>query len=175
MKTQPQHQLPKVVLRALEPEDLDVLYKIENDVELWDCGITNVPYSRFMLHDYIARATGDIYADRQVRLMIENAEGQVVGIVDVVNFDPRHLRAEVSIVVLRAFRHQGYAQSALAHVVEYSRQVLHLHQLYAFVSADNEASLQMFGRCGFESTSVLSEWLFDGSDYHDAVVMQKKI
>ena len=40
----------RIRLRALEPEDLDELYQIENDRRLWDVGLTNVPYSRFALH-----------------------------------------------------------------------------------------------------------------------------
>ena len=44
----------KVSLRAIEPEDLDLLYRIENDRNLWNVGTTNVPYSRYTLHDYIA-------------------------------------------------------------------------------------------------------------------------
>ena len=36
-------QLPRIRLRALEPEDLDVLYGIENDHSLWSVGATNVP------------------------------------------------------------------------------------------------------------------------------------
>ena len=91
--------LPTITLRALEPEDLDELYAIENDTEIWDVGHTNVPYSRYALHDYIAHASADIYADRQVRLMIVSGEGRAVGLVDVVNYDPQHQRAEVGIVV----------------------------------------------------------------------------
>ena len=67
--------LTKVRLRAMEPEDLDFLYNIENDRELWNVGNTNVPYSRYVLHDYIANATNDIYSDGQVRMIVENAEG----------------------------------------------------------------------------------------------------
>ena len=52
-----------VRLRAMEPEDLDFLYAMENDKEVWDVGCTNVPYSRYVLHDYIANASNDIYAD----------------------------------------------------------------------------------------------------------------
>ena len=51
---------PEIRLRALEPEDLDLLYKIENDMKLWNVGATNVPYSRYTLHDYIATASNDI-------------------------------------------------------------------------------------------------------------------
>ena len=42
---------PSVRLRAMEPEDLDTLYQMENDVEIWNVGTTNVPYSRYVLHD----------------------------------------------------------------------------------------------------------------------------
>ena len=89
----------KVLLRALEPEDLDMLYQIENNRQLWDVGMTNVPYSRYALHDYIAHASVDIYTDKQVRLMIENQQGTIVGIVDIVDFNPQHLRAEVGIFI----------------------------------------------------------------------------
>ena len=85
-------------LRAVEPEDLDLLYQIENDQSLWLVGATNVPYSRYTLHDYIANSSDDIYADRQVRLMVENDEGETVGIVDLVQFSPQHLR-----MALRSF------------------------------------------------------------------------
>ena len=75
----------------MEPEDLDMLYGIENDSEVWDVGDNNVPYSRYILHDYIAHAQADIYVDRQVRMVIVNAEGTAVGVVDVVNFSPAAL------------------------------------------------------------------------------------
>ena len=105
---------PDIHLRAMEPEDLDMLYTIENDQQLWGVSATNVPYSRYTLHDYIANAAGDIYTDRQVRLIIENAEHDVIGILDLINFDPRHRRAEVGIVIQQPYRSQGYAQAALA-------------------------------------------------------------
>ena len=50
---------PKVVLRALEPEDLDLLYGIENNPEVWDVSPTNVPYSRYVLHNYLANTVND--------------------------------------------------------------------------------------------------------------------
>ena len=124
-------KLPLVKLRAIEPEDLDILYGIENDMSLWNDSITSVPYSRYMLYDYIANTRNDIYTDRQVRMMIENNKCEVVGIVDLINFDPKHLRAEIGIVIKRDFRNLGYAQSAINKIKEYSLNILHLHQLYA--------------------------------------------
>jgi len=161
-----------IKLRALEPEDLDELYAIENDREIWHVGPTNVPYSRYALHEYIARQQADIYADRQVRLVVENAEKTVVGLVDLVDFDPQHRRAELGIVVKKAFRGNGYGQAAIAQMLDYARKTLHLHQIYAIVDADNHESLQLFRQVGFEEKNRLEDWLFDGENYRDAVLMQ---
>lgn len=164
---------PAVCLRAMEPEDLDMLYRIENDRTLWNVGVTNVPYSRYTLHNYIASSSGDIYKDGQVRLMVENGEKTVVGIVDIVNFSPIHRRAEVGIVIADSFRGRGYACGALERVAEYSLRVLHLHQLYAVVDAGNAASVELFTKMGYKPASRLADWLYDGRAYHDAVVMQR--
>ena len=67
---------------------------------MWDVGCTNVPYSRYVLHDYIANASNDIYADGQVRMVMEDWSGNRVGLVDVFNFDASNRRAEVSVVVM---------------------------------------------------------------------------
>ena len=162
-----------VTLRAIEPEDLDLLYRIENDQQLWHVGATNVPYSRYTLHDYIATSSDDIYADRQVRLIIENADHQTVGICDIVHFEPQHLRAEAGIVIMEPYRQHGYAQAALDHLAHYALNILHLHQLYAIVASDNEAALRLFRNAGFDHESPLHDWLFDGHKYADAVVMQR--
>ena len=164
--------MPVVRLRAMEPEDLDVLYRIENDRDVWDVGENNVPYSRYILHDYIANASADIYADKQVRMVVENEKGQLVGVADVVNFCPSHARAEVSIVICREHRKKGYARAAIRQIMEYALRTLHLHQLYAVVREDNMPSLNLFSSLGFKSKMVLDDWLFDGKGYHNAVVMQ---
>ena len=160
-------------LRAIEPEDLDVLYQIENDRSLWHVGTTNVPYSRYTLHDYIANSSDDIYVDRQVRLMVENDEGETVGIVDLVQFSPQHLRAEVGIVIMNAQRRKGYATAAVEALCDYAQRVIHLHQLYAVVDSHNEAAVALFRKNGFSVENTLQEWLFDGREYHDALLMQR--
>lgn len=165
-------QLPTIRLRAIEPEDLDLLYRIENDIKLWNIGATNVPYSRYTLHDYIANASGDIYTDRQVRMMIENVEGKIVGIVDIVNFDPSNRRAELGLVIEEPFRQMGYAQSVMKAVEDYAVSVLHLHQLFAVIDITNTACVALFRKLGYRESSTLQDWLFDGREYHDAVVMQ---
>ena len=160
-------------LRAIEPEDLDLLYRIENDSSLWNVGATNVPYSRYTLHDYIASSSDDIYADRQVRLIIETQHGETVGLADLINFSPQHRRAEVGIVIMEPQRRRGYALEALEAMGDYALRVVHLHQLYAVVAEDNEAARQLFLKAGFHQQQVLKEWLYDGHEYRNALMMQR--
>jgi len=164
--------LPDIRLRAMEPEDLDTLYKIENDELLWGIGVSNVYYSRYILHEYIANSKNDIYIDRQVRLMIENTDNDIVGIIDIVDFDPKHLRAELGIIIQNKYRHKGYAKMAISKILIYARDVLHLHQLYAYVDIDNIYSFKMFKDIGFIPSAELKDWLYDGSRYHNTMIMQ---
>lgn len=164
--------LPTVSIRALEPEDLEFLYTIENEPKLWMVSNSNVPYSRYVLHEYIASSTNDIYKDGQVRLMIVNGAGHDVGVIDLTNFEPRHRRAEVGIVIASAYRGQGYAQEALRMLTRYARQVLRLHQLYALVSVSNENSIRLFATAGFERSARLTDWLWEAEKYVDVYVMQ---
>ena len=164
---------PHVILRAMEPEDLDTLYKIENNQELWAVSATNVPYSRFALHEYVETNTNDIYADKQVRLMIDNDAGETVGIIDLMNFSPQHSRAEVGIVIMKPHRQKGYATAAMEKLVAYARQTLHLHQLFLVTECDNENCLLLFEKLGFEKTALLKQWLQQKEGvYNDACLMQ---
>jgi len=165
--------MKQVKLRALEPEDLDELYAIENDESIWNVGQTNVPYSRYALHDYLANASADIYADRQVRMMIVGEEGESVGLVDVMNFDPQHLRAELGIIVKEPYRHKGYGRAAIESVLSYARSHWHLKQMYVVIDIDNLASIGLFEQMGFERGALLKSWLYDGMKFGDAIVMQK--
>lgn len=164
--------LPTVYLRAMEPEDLDSLYQIENDPETWDVGTANVPYSRYVLYDYVANSKNDIYADRQVRLIIEDASHNVAGVIDLTNFEPKHLRAEVGIVVKHEYRRRGIALAAMRKIKAHAAEVIHLHQLYAYIGADNYGSLRLFEKSGFDVCARLKEWLYNGEKYKDAVLMQ---
>lgn len=165
-------------LRAPEPEDLEVMYRIENNPSLWMMGSTTVPYSRYVLRKYIETAAHDIYQDRQLRLMVERkTDGKVLGCADLTDFDPRHDRAEVGMVILHDEQGKGMGSRALTLLCHYAFGFLHLHQLYAYVAAGNERSLSLFAKCGFVRRTLLEDWLRMGNEsggrYEDAVMMQR--
>ena len=106
-----------------------------------------------------------------MRFVLDADKEQCVGLLDVVHFEPKHRRAEVSIVLRKEFRKKGLAQSALFQLLDYSLHVLHLHQLYAVVPKANQASINLFTRVGFKINAELKDWLFDGEYYENALLM----
>lgn len=160
-------------LRALEPEDLEVLYAIENDTKDWFCSSATVPVSRYTLRQYLSNLKNDIFEDRQIRFGID-VDGRLAGLLDLTDFQPQHRRAEVGIIIAEGYRQSGVGKEALALLSEYARKLLGLHQIYAFVSDRNVAAKRLFETCGYQQTAVLKDWLhaYDG-ETTDALIYQQ--
>lgn len=164
----------KISLRALEPEDLDWLFRWENDSALWVYGHTVAPYSRYLLKEYLQNYSSDIYKDGQLRLMIvNNTDDDRLGLIDLFDFDFRNRRASVGILVDSEQQQKGYGTEALELLTRYAFEWLQLHSLNAIVAAPNEASRKLFTRCGFEMIAVLPEWFILDGKYHDAMWLQR--
>ena len=163
----------KLKLRAVEPEDLDLMYLVENDTELWQFGQASVPFSHYALKQYIAESTNDFFHDRQLRLVLEIADGNSVGFVDLQKYDPQHHRAEVGIVVVPEKQRQGLATEALRLLAGYVSNHLGIHQLYALVPKSNKASVGLFKKCGYKETATLQDWLKSPKGWQSVVVFQQ--
>ena len=161
-------------LRALEIEDIEAMYGWENDTEVWRVSGSVAPFSRNVLRRLIDEQQFDIYATRQMRLVIECAtSGEAVGAVDLFEFDPHHRRAGVGIIVAPSYRRQGYALDALLTLERYAKEVLMLHQLWCSAGADNKASLSLFAKAGYAECGRRREWILSTDGATDEVLMQK--
>lgn len=167
-----------VKLRAPEQSDIDLLYVWENNMEIWKVSNTITPFSRFVLKKYIETAHLDIWDTKQLRLIIEAKDQSSlmfapVGLIDLFDFDPFHLRAGIGILIANAeFRQKGYATEALKLMVRYSFETLQLHQLYCNISTENTISLQLFQNIGFEKIGVKKDWLKSLNGWQDEVMLQ---
>ena len=159
-------------LRAPEPEDLECMMRFENTPSLWEVGNVTGPYSRFYLKQYIETNRNDLYEDRQLRLMVEAPDKQVVGIIDLCNFEPFHGRAEVGIVIAEDQRGTGIGSLSLQLLVEYCFRFLGLRQLYAYIDVTNESCRKLFKKQGFDDCAYLKDWMRTGNAYRDVVMVQ---
>lgn len=151
-----------IALRALEPADADLLFKWENDRDIWEVSETLVPFSMFQIEQFILDA-GDIYASRQLRMMVDKVsdEGKTstIGTIDLYDFDPRNSRAGIGVYISPAFRKQGKGHTALALCIKYAFETLSLHQLYCFIAENNSQSINLFEKSGFVRTGIHKDWL----------------
>ena len=162
----------RCILRALEPSDLELLYLWENDSEVWRVSGSCAPVSRERLQHFIEEQNYDIYATRQLRLIVES-EGVAVGTLDIIDFDPQHSRFGIGILIYSATnRRMGYARSAIEAIKEYGRNVLFVNQVWASVAEDNVASIELFKHCGFEQCGLRRAWLRRPTGYVDEVEFQ---
>lgn len=148
-----------VYLRALEPEDLEFVYKVENDERVWEISSTQTPYSRFLIKQYLENAHLDIYEAKQLRLAICTKKDEVIGLIDLFDFNPTHRRAGIGILILdQKQRRKGYGKEALQLIMKYGKTHLHLHQLYASISEDNKISEDLFTKAGFQFIGQRKDW-----------------
>lgn len=161
-------------LRALEPEDLELLYHWENNPEWWSMGSTLSPYSHYALKKYIAESHRDIFDLKQLRLMVElRSTGAAVGLVDLYDFDPHYRRAGVGILIDPLYQRNGLAKEALNLMADYAFSFLRMHQLYAHIPVMNDPSKALFTHCGFTVTGILTDWVLTDKAYSDVLVMQR--
>ena len=148
-----------ITLRALEPSDLEVLYLWENDPDVWRVSGTLAPVSRDRLARFISEQSYDIYATRQMRLIVD-VDGVMVGSVDIFDFEPLHRRFGVGILIYAdEHRRRGYASRVVELIKEYARNMLDLKQIWVTVDEDNGASIALFESCGFVLSARRREWV----------------
>jgi diamine N-acetyltransferase len=163
-----------IYIRALEPNDLEFLYAIENDQSIWEVSNTHSPYSRFLVKQYLENAHQDIYEAKQLRLAIcQDQDFPAVGLIDLFDFDPKNNRAGVGIVINnQEDRNQNIGSEALDLLIQYAFYNLNLHQLYANIGEENVASMGLFTKFGFQKIGVKKDWTLVNGVYKDEILFQ---
>lgn len=163
-----------IKLRALEPDDLGFLYELENNPQVWEISGTTTPYSKHVLKQYLDNSHRDIYDVKQLRLCICSVKDNLIGLIDLFDFDPKNHRAGMGIVILNEKnRNKGVGAEAIQLLSEYAFSVLALRQLYANVMEDNAGSIHLFKKLGFKQVGVKKDWIFSEGKYKNEILFQK--
>jgi diamine N-acetyltransferase len=162
-------------LRAIEPEDIDMLFAWENKTDIWIISSTITPFSKDILKKYIENSHIDIYAARQLRLMIDakDAKGDItIGAIDLFDFDPHNRRAGVGIYIDGEYKNKGYGEKSLKCLLKYCEDVLFLHQVYSEITSINKPSLELFKKVGFKVVGTKKDWVKIPDGFMDEFVLQ---
>jgi len=166
----------KVRLRAVEPGDVDFIYQMENDPSVWHVGNTVVPFSRFQIEQYALTSQHNIFAEKQLRLMIDlnvaSNKHRTIGAIDLYDFDPLHKRAGIGILIVQEERGKGFAFESLGLLIRYSFEILMLHQLFCYISPENIQSMHLFEKQRFVKCGVKKEWRLIDGKWTDEIMFQ---
>ncbi|HBE41512.1 MAG TPA: GNAT family N-acetyltransferase [Bacteroidales bacterium] len=164
----------KIRLRAIEPEDLELLYEWENNSSYWIISNTVTPFSKYTLKRYIRNSHKSIYETGQLRLMIDLIAGkQTIGTIDIFDFDHFHRRAGIGILIAdEEQRRKGYATMALNCITAYCFKTLQLHQLWCNILGNNCESIDLFKKIGFIEIGIKKDWIKTTDGYLDEYMFQ---
>lgn len=163
-----------IILRALEPTDLDFLYTLENDESVWEVSHTQTPYSYYVLKQYLDNSHKDIFEVKQLRLVICDKKSQkVLGLIDLFDFNPQHHRVGLGVVIASENdKQKGYATQAVAIVTNYAFVFLNVHQVYVNIPEDNKASILLFEKLKFIQTGTKKDWLYANGSFKNELQYQ---
>lgn len=167
--------MPDISLRPLEPEDLDLIYLMENDPQLWLATSDPHPYSKYAIRQYLASQPADIYQCGEMRTVVTlTPSGQAIGFIDIVNFSAANQRAEICIALLPEHRAKGYGAAALSQIEQMAKQNLNLRLIYALVSTrHNLPCKNLFLSANYKLSATLPQWHKRASEYEDVDVFTK--
>ncbi|MDC0622525.1 GNAT family N-acetyltransferase [Flavobacteriaceae bacterium] len=161
-----------IFLRALESEDINYLFSIENNEKYWSISDSQIPFSRYLLNRYLKNSNMDIYEAKQLRLVITNFQNITIGLIDLFDIDFKNNRAGVAIIINEKMRSKGFAKEALELLIKYSKTHLSLHQLYCNILEDNSHSINLFKSVEFKQVGLKKDWIkFDGK-YKNELLLQ---
>ena len=162
-----------VCLRAIEPEDLELIYTWENDSNNWHLGNTIIPFSKNTIKKYIFESANNLFIDNQLRLMIDSLENcKTIGSIDLYDFDSVNMKAGVGILIDSEFRNKGYAINALSLLIQYCFKILNVRQLYCYVSENNKNSISLFEKANFKKSGLLNDWIINQGKWENVFIMQ---
>ncbi|WP_111708631.1 GNAT family N-acetyltransferase [Lutibacter citreus] len=161
-----------IVLRALEPEDIDFLFSTENNEDFWEVSSTQAPFSRYILKRYLENAHQDIYEAKQLRFVICDTDSNSVGMIDLFDFDPQHKRVGIGILILPNYQNHGFGKEALELIIDYAFVYLNVHQIFANITSENKTSITLFEKFNFKPVGVKKDWIFSNSTYKDEILYQ---
>ncbi|EAF5658028.1 spermidine N1-acetyltransferase [Listeria sp. FSL L7-0091] len=154
-------------LRPLEREDLKFVHRLNNDAKIMSYWFEE-PYEAFV---ELQELYDKHIHDQSERRFILELDGQMVGLVEIMEIDYIHRRAEFQIIIDPKFQGHGYAVSATKLAMKYAFHVLNLHKLYLVVDKVNEKAIHVYEKVGFiREGELIDEFFVDGT-YHDAIRM----
>ena len=154
-------------LRPLEREDLRFVHEMDNNESVMHYWFEE-PYEAFV-------ELCDLYDkhihDQSERRFVVEREHVRVGLVELVEINHIHRRAEFQIIIAPEHQGMGYAAIATSMAMDYAFTVLNLYKLSLIVDCENDKALKVYTKLGFQEEGRLRHEFFVNGEYRDVIRM----
>ena len=160
----------RIILRAIEAEDLPVLHTWSNDPDVVrGLGDIHFPSSHWQQERWFERIQAN---ERTIRLAIQDIGGSLIGYTGFWDIHWRDRRAEHAVVIGDSvYRGQGYGREVILTCARYAFEEMGLYRLDATILETNVASLKAYQACGFQIEGVLRGHALRGRERVNRVML----
>lgn len=156
-----------VQLRPLERDDLRFVHSLDNNASVMRYWFEE-PFETF---DELSSLYEQHVHDQSERRFVV-AEGETrLGLVELVEINLIHRRAEIQIIIYPRFQGRGLASQAMHMALEYGFKVLNLHKVYLYVDKSNDKAIHIYTKLGFTLEGELVDEFFANGSYRTALRM----
>jgi len=155
----------KLFMRALERGDLRFVHNLNNDNNIMSYWFEE-PYESFdELEELYNR---HIHDNAERRFVVENNKKELIGLVELIEIDYIHRRAEFQIIINTEHQGKGYARELINKALDYSFAILNLYKVYLLVAIENKKAIHLYDQCGFTEEGHFVKEFFINGQYRDA-------
>ena len=168
------HYGEKVCLRALESDDLDIILKYWNNVEIRRYLGSLLPMSRSTEKEWLERATkSDPWRDGEIVFAIENKETrEFLGTASLFDISKQNRHAEFGIAIHNPENlGKGYGTDATMVILWIGFHVLGLNNVYLYALSNNNRAIRAYEKAGFKKIGSFRKMVFSMGKFEDLLAM----
>lgn len=161
----------KVVLRALEPSDMEALRSFHNDPDVANMIMGwSFPISSYEQQRWYERVVTDPF---NKRFAIDTEEHGFIGISTLTDIDPKYRRAFHGIMIgAKGLHGKGYGTDAVMATMRFAFEELGLERLDGEIVEFNEASIALYTKkCGWQVEGRRRHSVFRNNRWYDSLMV----
>lgn len=157
----------KVILRAMEFEDMEMYRCMANDTEIeWLVGGWSFPISKIEQNQWYDRVISD---KKNLRFtIVDKIDNKPIGMVNLVNIDWKNRSAFHGIKLSSDTPSgKGYGKDSVMTIMKYAFEELQLNRLDGAWTEYNTASINLYKKCGWKIEGTKEKAVFKRGKYYN--------